>query len=149
MPEDLKVLQISSSLLPPPFRGLHSPGIRKLSIFFFAYYFQKSSISLVNILPMALPLLPNTGYTWGIKRKDAFLSVTIQFRGLVSLTWMAHINTCSYIDGTGTTISITLHFGLWLNTHSGMVCGEKWLDRTVPGKKCLNEIQERREISWK
>ena len=29
MPEDLKVLQISSSPLPPPFRGLHSPRIRK------------------------------------------------------------------------------------------------------------------------
>jgi len=42
---------------------------------------------------------------------------------------MAHINTCSYIDGTGTTI--TLPFGLWLNTHySGIVCGEKWLDKT-------------------
>ena len=29
MPEDLKASQISSSLLPPPFRGLHSPGVRK------------------------------------------------------------------------------------------------------------------------
>ena len=100
-------------------------------------------ISLVNILPMAQPLLPNTGYTQGTKTKDAFPSVTIQFRGLVSLTWMAHINTCSYIDGMGTTI--TLPFSLWLNTHySGIVCGEIWLDKTVPGKKCLDEIQERK-----
>ena len=29
MPEDLKVSQIGSSPLPPPFRGLHSPGVRK------------------------------------------------------------------------------------------------------------------------
>ena len=31
MPEDLKLSQISSSQQPPPFRGLHSPGVRKLS----------------------------------------------------------------------------------------------------------------------
>ena len=31
MPEDLKVSQIGLSPLPPPFRGLHSPGVRKLS----------------------------------------------------------------------------------------------------------------------
>ena len=100
-------------------------------------------ISLVNILPMAQLLLHNTGYTRGTKTKDAFPSVTIQFRGLVSLTWMAHINTCSYIDGTGTTI--TLPFSLWVNTHySGIVCGEEWLDKTVPGKKCLDEIQEKK-----
>ena len=29
MPEDLKLSQIGSSLLPPPFRGLHFPGVRK------------------------------------------------------------------------------------------------------------------------
>ena len=56
------------------------------------------------------------------------LSVTIQFRRLVSLTWMAHINTSSYIDGTGTTT--TLPFSLWLNPHySGIVCGEKWHEK--------------------
>ena len=92
---------------------------------------------------MAQPLLPNTGYTRGTKTKDAFPSVTIQFRGLVSLTWMAHIKTCSYFDGTGTTI--TLPFSLWLNIHySGIVCGETWHDKTVPRKKCLEEIQERK-----
>ena len=93
---------------------------------------------------MAQPLLPITARLHtGNKTKDAFPSVTIQFRGLVSLTWMAHINTCSYISGTGT--AITLPFSLWLNIHySGIVCGEKWLDKTVPGKKCLDEIQERK-----
>ena len=102
------------------------------------------NILLVNILLMAQPLLPNTGYTWGTKTKDAFPSVTIQFRGLISSTWMAHINTCSgYIDGID--ITITLPFSLWLNTHySGIVCGEKWLDKTVPGKKCLDKIQVRK-----
>ena len=100
-------------------------------------------ISLVNILPMAQPLLPNTGYTRGTKTKDAFPSVTIQFRDLISLTWMVHINTCSYIDSTGPTI--THPFSLWLNTHyNGIVCGEKWLDQTVPGKKCFDEIQGRK-----
>ena len=66
-----------------------------------------SRISLVSILPMIQPLLPNsnTGFTWGTKTKDTFPSVIIQFRGLVSLTRMAHINTCSYTDGTGTTIN--------------------------------------------
>ena len=91
----------------------------------------------MTILPMAQPLLPNTGYTQGTKTKDAFPSITIQFRGLVSLTRMAHINACSYTDGTGT--DITLPF------NSGIVCGKKWLDRTVPGKKCLDKIQERKK----
>ena len=44
MPEDLKVSQISSSLLPPPFRGLHSPGVRKHCQIIFACYFRKLSI---------------------------------------------------------------------------------------------------------
>ena len=44
MPEDLKVSQIGSSQLPTPFRGLHSPGVRKHCQIIFAYYFRKSSI---------------------------------------------------------------------------------------------------------
>ncbi len=43
MPEDLKLLQIGSSQLPPPFRGLHSPGVRKHCQIIFACYFRKSS----------------------------------------------------------------------------------------------------------
>ena len=43
MPEDLKVSQIGSSPLPPPFRGLHSPGVRKHCQIIFACYFRKSS----------------------------------------------------------------------------------------------------------
>ena len=45
MPEDLKLSQISSSQLPPPFRGLHSPGVRKHCQITFACYFRKSSIT--------------------------------------------------------------------------------------------------------
>ena len=45
MPEDLKLLQIGSSQLPPPFRGLHSPGVVKHCQIIFACYFWKSSIS--------------------------------------------------------------------------------------------------------
>ena len=44
MPEDLKVSQIGSSPLPPPFRGLLSPGVRKHGQIIFARYFRKSSI---------------------------------------------------------------------------------------------------------
>ena len=44
MPEDLKLSQIGSSQLPPPFRGLHSPGLRKHCQIIFACYFRKSSI---------------------------------------------------------------------------------------------------------
>ena len=43
MPEDLKVSQIGYSLLPPPFRGLHSPGVRKHC----QIIFRKSSIITV------------------------------------------------------------------------------------------------------
>ena len=45
MPEDLKVSQIGSSPLPPLFRGLHSPGVRKRCQIIFACYFRKSSIN--------------------------------------------------------------------------------------------------------
>ena len=38
MPEDLKLSQIGSSQLPPPFRGLHSPGVRKHCQIIFACY---------------------------------------------------------------------------------------------------------------
>ena len=44
MPEDLKLSQIGSSPLPSPFRGLHSPGVRKHCQIIFACYFRKSSI---------------------------------------------------------------------------------------------------------
>ena len=46
MPEDLKVSQIGSSPMPPPFRGLHSPGVRKHCQIIFACYFRKSSITV-------------------------------------------------------------------------------------------------------
>ena len=94
----------------------HAPHMFIIDRHFLYSFLPDPRISLVNILPMAQPLLPNTGYTRGTKTKDAFPSVTIQFRGLVSLTWMAQINTSSYTDGTGTTI--TLPFSLWLNIHS-------------------------------
>ena len=50
MPEDLKLLQIGSSQLPPPFKGLHSPRGRKHCQIIFACYFRKSSIT-VSALP--------------------------------------------------------------------------------------------------
>ena len=45
MPEDLKLSQVGSSQLPPPFRGLHFPGVRKHCQIIFACYFRKLSIS--------------------------------------------------------------------------------------------------------
>jgi len=44
MPEDLKLSQIGSSQLPPPFRGLHSRWVRKHCQIIFACYFRKSSV---------------------------------------------------------------------------------------------------------
>ena len=44
MPEDLKLSQISSSQLLPPFRGLHYPRVRKHCQIIFACYFRKSSV---------------------------------------------------------------------------------------------------------
>ena len=54
MPEDLKLSLIGSSQLPPPFRGLHSPGVRKHCQIIFACYFQKSSI-----LTLECPYIPD------------------------------------------------------------------------------------------
>ena len=78
--------------------GIFCAVVRQISMLFI-----DNKISVFCIL--------NTGFTRRTKTKDAFPSVTIQFRGLVSLTWMAHINTCS-----GTTI--TLPFRLSLAQHS-------------------------------
>ena len=50
MPEDLKVSQIGSSPLPPPFRGLHSPRVRKHCQIIFACYFRKSSIEEERVI---------------------------------------------------------------------------------------------------
>ena len=44
MPEDIILSQIGSSQLPPPFRGLYSPGVRKRCQIIFACYFRKSSV---------------------------------------------------------------------------------------------------------
>ena len=45
MPDDLKVSQIGSSPLPPPFRGLHSPGVKKKKLSnYLRLLFRKSSI---------------------------------------------------------------------------------------------------------
>ena len=49
MPEDLELSQIGSSQLPPPLRGLHSPGERKHCQIIFACYFRKSSILAENL----------------------------------------------------------------------------------------------------
>ena len=48
MPKDLKLSQTGSSPLLPPFRGLHSPGVRKRCQIIFACYFRKSSIKTVS-----------------------------------------------------------------------------------------------------
>jgi len=48
MPEDLKLSQIGSSQLPLPFRGLHSPGVKKHCQMIFACYFRKSSIQSMH-----------------------------------------------------------------------------------------------------
>ena len=49
MPEDLKLSQISSSPLLPPFRGLHSPGVWKHCQISFTCYFLTLSISAVYL----------------------------------------------------------------------------------------------------
>ena len=48
MPEDLKLSHTGSSQLPPPFRGLHSPGVRKHCQIIFACYIRKSSIIIIH-----------------------------------------------------------------------------------------------------
>ena len=49
MPQDLKLSQISSSLLLPPFRGLHSPGVRKHCPIIFTCYFREATVSKYKV----------------------------------------------------------------------------------------------------
>ena len=66
MPEDLKLSQIGSSELPPPFRGLHSPGVRKHYQIIFACYFRKSAIEK-ETLSLVFGLERFDQYTYGRK----------------------------------------------------------------------------------
>ena len=52
MPKALKLSQIGSSQLLPPFRGLHSPEVRKHCQIIFACYFRKSSIGTTRRLEL-------------------------------------------------------------------------------------------------
>ena len=56
MPEDLKLSQIGSSPLPPLFRGLHSPGIRKPSNYL-RLLFSEIIYFLLNLL-LLVPCVP-------------------------------------------------------------------------------------------
>ena len=66
MPEDLKLSQIDSSQLPPPFRGLHSHGVRKHYQIIFACYFRKSSIVPQSVLRQRQSYLAKGGEGVGI-----------------------------------------------------------------------------------
>ena len=79
MPEDLKLSQIGSSQLPPPFRGLHSPVVRKHCQIIFACYFRKSSIVTQQLLltGMMLTSLDKTSYTLEWKASGSELMNTV------------------------------------------------------------------------
>ena len=69
MPEDLKLSQIGSSQLPPPFRGFHSPRVRKHCQIIFACYFRKSSIKNRLNVPLSIHRL----YGMILQRREAIL----------------------------------------------------------------------------
>ena len=73
MPEYLNVSQIGSSPLPPPFRGLHSPGVRKHCQIIFACYFQKSSIDAYNYKQRILQRLNVNYFCIGIKHCEEWM----------------------------------------------------------------------------
>ena len=93
MPEDLKLSQIGSSQLPPPLRGLHSPGVRKHCQIIFACYFRKSSILCTLCAPssraVSLPLfaLLLFGLFW-----KAFIRLFLLF-SLTNITIIEHAST--------------------------------------------------------
>ena len=72
LPEDLKLSQVGSSPLPPPFRELHSPAVRKHCQIIFACYFRKSSIGyasegvLHSLFTDAVSALRKVWVLWGI-----------------------------------------------------------------------------------
>ena len=105
MPVDLKLSQIGSSPLLPPFRGPHSPGVRKHYQIIFACYFRISSIrrdvSLSSADLVYLPLssvlcvfanfeLYLDGVLFVIKKKSC------AFSGAVSRLLLFLIDDCSY-----------------------------------------------------
>ena len=75
LPEDLKVSQIGSSPLPPPFRGLHSLGVRKYCQIIFACYFRKSSITYVICSPLTTVARSHAGFDYVITTSTSALVV--------------------------------------------------------------------------
>ena len=49
MPEDLKLSQIGSSQLPPPFRGLHSPGFPEIVYCAYVLLLSKGGRGVVKV----------------------------------------------------------------------------------------------------
>ena len=77
MPEDLKLSQIGSSQLPPPFRGLHSKHCQII----FACYFRKSSI-------MGSPFLtPSPHGLCGCKETDTEEPKVFRIENTSSSAW--------------------------------------------------------------
>ena len=138
MPEDLKLSQIGSSPLPPPFRGLHSPGVRKHCQLIFACYFRKSSIintrldsdgkcSWVTTLRL---LLHETGfgYVWLTQRVGDELHFIRIFRHRLTdinfQDWVAGLNASSRFDHYR-------QFKTALNTETYLDCKNQTASETV------------------
>ena len=100
MPEDLKLSQIGSSQLPPPFRGLHSPGVRKHCQIIFACYFWKSSITSLKYMPKWKKVLNVSSLMWNKYAR----SELIQYK-------ICAIRTKYYLLFDLSNISETLKFG--------------------------------------
>ena len=93
MPEDLKLSQIGSSQLPPPFRRLHSPGVRKHCQIIFACYFRKSSIGRGNGV---------SAFQRKLKKEEEDISIYINFVVFFESAWntISH-SLCAYIKTNG------------------------------------------------
>ena len=107
-------------------------------------------ISLVNILPMAQPLLHKAQVTHR-EQKQRTHSCLSPSSSEASFPWPEWPTSTPAVTLMALAQLSHLPFSLWLNTHyNGIVCGEKWLDKTVPGKKCLDEMEERNRnvMNW-
>ena len=154
MPKDLKVSQIGSSPLPPPFRGLHPPWVRKHCQIIFGCYFRKSSIPYNSVRKLMLTFLtsicdPLQGRTVCLEHKKRWFSIWDSF-SLDFINWCALQNLVKKIRHFAWRTTGETRASCQLETDTGIKCAldsyylENWWTTDSWGLQIVRHISEQK-----
>ena len=161
MPEDLKVSQIGSSPLPPPFRGLHPPWVRKHCQIIFGCYFRKSSIPYNSVRKLMLTFLtsicdPLQCRTVCLEHKKRWFSIWDSF-SLDFINWCALQNLVKKIRHFAWRTTGETRASCQLETDTGIKCAldsyylENWWNTCeLPARNRYRyKMRARQLLPWK